>query len=72
MNSDLNPDDIIKPVDGYSSAIGLEICQASKITEMFEHFGTLTTDEGVACSVLKVGENWKSGKIRVKLEFIPD
>lgn len=28
-------------------------------------------DEGIECEMLQVGRHWQSGKIRLKLEFIP-
>ena len=77
MNNDLNPDDIIKiPAVDIYNPIGEELFHVSRVTGLLENLGTAITrwgsDEGVPCSVLKVGEGWKSGKIRIKVEFIPD
>ena len=30
------------------------------------------TTEGLACHVLRPGQQWKKGKIRIAVEFIPD
>lgn len=34
--------------------------------------GGLTNNDGVRCKVLRPGEEWRSGKIRIRLEFCPD
>jgi hypothetical protein len=33
--------------------------------------GAICTD-GIACRLLKPGENWQKGKLRIRVEFCPD
>ncbi len=79
MSKLLNDDDVVSITELHWSLIG---AWTFKISQLMAHLKTLTnregkqvkewTEDGVPCEVLQPGGNWQKGKVRVRIEFIPD
>ncbi|GAX37880.1 KGK domain-containing protein [Nodularia sp. NIES-3585] len=54
---------------GSTSRIG-EIRQVIK--NLFSYSPSWISDDGVQCELLREGRRWQSGRIRLRLEFVPD
>ncbi len=75
--SKINEHDVIS-MDAAKSLIGLEVFKANQLPAgLKERWGTNAIEqwlnEGIDCEVLgETGGGWRKGKIRFRLEFIPE
>lgn len=76
MTENLDGNDVVS-MDANRSLLGTQTFKISQFAKGFsDRFGSSVMnnwlDEGVECEVLKVGEGWRNGKIRIRFEFVPD
>lgn len=72
----LNSDDVVR-VDRFvlvkhSPFLGTQFVVALQNLLAAENASALVNNSGVPCEVLKPGESWQKGKLRIRLEFVPD
>lgn len=68
----LNSDDVLS-----ASASALMFQCTFKVSELMTILQSKISDEelfidGIECELLSPGQNWKKGKVRLRLEFTPD
>ena len=74
----LNDDDVVHMERGQS----LLSTSTFKVEQLKEHFRGYKNNihpaieewvgEGINCEILRPGEGWQKGKVRLQVEFIPD
>lgn len=76
MTEHLDDDDVVS-MDANRSLLNTPTFKVSQFARSFsDRFGSSTVvnwlGEGVECEVLKAGQEWRQGKIRIRFEFVPD
>jgi hypothetical protein len=73
----LNDNDVVS-MSSASNFANLEVCKYSQLkmglSKFVEPVSVAWVNQGVDCEVLRAstGSGWEKGKIRLRLEFIPD
>jgi hypothetical protein len=72
----LNDDDVVLTEDAEASFINSKLFKIGWFKKGFERFSSYMNtwlNEGVDCEMLQAGGGgWRKGKLRLRLEFIPD
>ncbi len=70
-----NDDDVVS-IDPEYSGNQSRLLKTSWLKESVKRFlGSVASSwfgEGVPCEVLRVGGSWEKGRLRIRLEYIPD
>ena len=71
---EFNPDHFITQLESHQVFSFDEICELlhSNISEDIDKEEENWTYTGLQCSVMVPGTNWRTGTLRLRLEFIPD